>query len=570
MFRWVAGRRLSPGTVFRLGLLLGAVCLAVLALFCEPAPAAPGDVELLFTYGSEKQNWLTDVTAAFNKANIPTLSGKRIQVTAVPMGSGESMEEVLSERRKAHLISPASGAFIELGNADARAKGANVLIDPTKTKNLVLSPVVIAMWKPMAESLGWPSKPVGWGEVLELAKHQEGWKALKPEYEVWGKLKFGHTHPELSNSGLISVLAEVYAGAKKVQGLTEDDVKRPEVGKFLEDIERSMVHYGHSTGFFGKKMFEEGPGYLSAAVLYENMVIESYSLKNPTDFPLVAIYPREGTFWSDHPVGIVERPWVTKDHRDAANIYIDYLRAKPQQLKAMTYGFRPGDEGIDLVAPIDAKHGVDPNEPKQVLPVPTAPVMRSIIELWKERKKHIRLVLVVDTSGSMRMDQKLTNAQAGAGELIDMLGDRDTMCLLSFNNKPAWVFEKEVAMNPDGKKLAKQKIGLLFPMGETALYDSIALAEQHIANNPQPDMISVVVVLTDGEDNKSKLEKVEDLLPKIKYDPEKLPTRIFTIAYGMDANKDVLKKVSDASKAKSYEGTPENIKKVFKTIVSEL
>jgi Ca-activated chloride channel homolog len=570
MFRWVAGRHNSPGTVFRLGLLLGAVCLAGLVLFCEPAPAAPGDLELLFTYGSEKQNWLTDVTTAFNKANILTPSGKRIQVTAVPLGSGESMEEVLTERRKAHLISPASGAFIELGNAEARAKGGNLLIDPTKTKNLVLSPVVIAMWKPMAEALGWPSRPVGWGEVLDLAKHPEGWKALKPEYEVWGKLKLGHTHPELSNSGLISVLAEVYAGAKKVQGLTEEDVKRPEVGKFVEDIERAMVHYGHSTGFFGKKMFEEGAGYLSAAVLYENMVIESYSLKNPTDFPLVAIYPREGTFWSDHPVGIVERPWVTKEHRDAANIYIDYLRARPQQLKAMTFGFRPGDESIDLVAPIDAKHGVDPNEPKQVLPVPTAPVMKSIIELWKERKKHIRIVLVVDTSGSMRMDQKLINAQAGAGELIDMLGDRDTMCLLSFNNKPSWVFEKEVAMNLDGKKLAKQKIGLLFPMGETALYDSIALAEQHIVNNPQPDMISVVVVLTDGEDNKSKLEKVEDLLPKIKYDPEKLATRIFTIAYGTDANKDVLKKVSDASKAKTYEGTPENIKKVFKTIVSEL
>jgi Ca-activated chloride channel family protein len=261
---------------------------------------------------------------------------------------------------------------------------------------------------------------------------------------------------------------------------------------------------------------------------------------------------------------------VTPEHREAAQTYINYLRQKPQQLKAMAYGFRPGDESIDLDTPFDAKHGVDANEPKQVLPVPSAAVMKDIIELWKERKKHLRIVLVVDTSGSMRMDQKLTNAQAGAAELVDMLGDRDTMCLMSFNNKPAWVFEKEVAMSPDGKKLAKQKIGLLFPMGETALYDSIALAEQHIAKDPQPDMISAVVVLTDGEDNKSKMEKVEDLIPKIKYDPEKMPTRIFTIAYGTDANKDVLKKVSDASKAKSYEGTPENIKKVFKAIVSEL
>jgi Ca-activated chloride channel family protein len=204
-----------------------------------------------------------------------------------------------------------------------------------------------------------------------------------------------------------------------------------------------------------------------------------------------------------------------------------------------------------------------------VLPVPSAGVMKGIIELWKERKKHVRIVLVVDTSGSMRLGGRLTNAQAGAYELIDKLGDRDTMCLLTFNNKPTWVFEKEVAMNADGKKMAKQKIGLLFPTGETALYDSISLAEQHIANDPQPDLISVVVVLTDGDDNKSKLE-LKDLLPKIKYNAEREPTRIFTIAYGDDANQDVLKKVSEVSKAKSYPGTPENIRQIFKAIVSEL
>ena len=32
-----------------------------------------------------------------------------------------------------------------------------------------------------------------------------------------------------------------------------------------------------STGFFAEKMFTRGPGYLSAAVLYENLVAESYS-----------------------------------------------------------------------------------------------------------------------------------------------------------------------------------------------------------------------------------------------------------------------------------------------------
>ena len=52
-------------------------------------------------------------------------------------------------------------------------------------------------------------------------------------------------------------------------------------------------------------------------MLYENKVTESYGQSNLA-FPVVAIYPKEGTFGSDHPIGIVDRDWVTPEHRDAA------------------------------------------------------------------------------------------------------------------------------------------------------------------------------------------------------------------------------------------------------------
>jgi Ca-activated chloride channel homolog len=98
-------------------------------------------------------------------------------------------------------------------------------------------------------------------------------------------------------------------------------LKEAKVGKYLEELERSVVHYGSSTGFFGKKMVENGRQYLHAAVLYENLVIESYD-KKPRD-PLVAIYPNERTFWSDRPIGVVQRDWVSDEHKEAARVYID-------------------------------------------------------------------------------------------------------------------------------------------------------------------------------------------------------------------------------------------------------
>ena len=159
-----------------------------------PAPLLPeGQVRLTFTYGSEKRAWINDVTKAFNDSAHKTAGGKSVFVEAVAQGSGECIDDILSGRRQADLTSPASMAFVKLGNADSRAKTGQDLLGPTE--NLVLSPVVIAMWKPMAEALGWGAKPVGWAEILALAKNPTGWAAYgHPE---WGRFKFGHTHPGL-------------------------------------------------------------------------------------------------------------------------------------------------------------------------------------------------------------------------------------------------------------------------------------------------------------------------------------------------------------------------------------
>ena len=527
----------------------------------EPAPSPKNALELVFTYGSEKEKWITEVTDQFNREGHRTASGKPIFVRAVPMGSGELIDEVLSGRRQPHIISPASAAFIKLGNAQSQQTSGHDLI--ASTDNLVLSPVVIAMWKPMAEAIGWGKKPIGWADILKLAGDRSGWKTYG--YPQWGQFKFGHTHPQFSNSGLISLFAEVYAASGKTAGLTLADVNKPHTGEFLEGIERSVVHYGSSTGFFGRRMFSAGPEYLSAAVLYENMVIESYS-QNNLAFPVVAIYPKEGTFWSDHPIGVVERPWVTPEHREAAKIYTQYLLARPQQERAIAYGFRPGSVDVPLAAPIDSAHGVNPTEPKTTLEVPSAQVMDGILKLWSQRKKASDVVLVLDTSGSMNEDGKIQNAREGAKQLVSLLSDQDRLSLVPFNSRIDWA-GTDVPLK-DGRADLTRTIDSLFAQNGTKLYDSIDQAYQHLLQVKQKEgegRILSVVVLTDGADTESTMP-LEQLMPRIRFDGETRTIHIFTIAYGSDARKDILKDIADATQANSYEGTPQNIVGVFKDI----
>jgi Ca-activated chloride channel family protein len=528
----------------------------------SPAEQNPrGSVKLTFTYGSEKEEWIKDVTAGFNAGDHRIADGRTIVVEAIPLGSGDCIDELLTETRKADLTSPASAAFIQLGNAESRARSGKDLIGPTE--NLVLSPVVIAMWKPMAEALGYGKKPVGWGDILALAKDPRGWAAFgHPE---WGPFRFGHTSPESSNSGLISIFAEAYAATGKKGGLTVADVNAPSTAQFVAGIERSVVHYGSSTGFFGRKMFLNGPEYLSAAVMYENMVTESYGSQYSLPFPVVAIYPKEGTFWSDHPAGIVQRPWVTPEKREAAKVYIDYLLARPQQEKAIPYGFRPGAVDVPLAAPIDAAHGVDPKEPQTTLEVPQVDVIHAILTLWHENKKHANITLAFDTSGSMSENKKMENARAAALQLVDQLSDDDQFSLLPFSGSAEWAL-KRTSMR-DSRALAKEKLAALYPHDGTALYDAIANAyAAHLSSQDQDaERISAIVVLTDGEDRDSKLS-LDDLLKQIKFDSEHHTIRVFTIAYGDDAKKDILTKIADTTQAKFYAGNQQNIRQVLREI----
>ncbi len=476
------------------------------------------------------------------------------------MGSGESIDEILSGNLKAHIVSPASAAFIKLGNAQARSKQGKDLIG--STENLVLSPVVIAMWKPMAEAIGWGKKPIGWSDILALARNSQGWNAYG--FPQWGQFKFGHTHPQYSNSGLISLIAEVYAAAGKTKGLTAADIAKPAVGQTVAAIQQSVVHYGSSTGFFGRKMFDNGPGYLSAAVLYESMVVESYTWTKPLPFPVVAIYPKEGTFWSDHPIGVVDREWVTAEHREAAKIYTQFLLDKAQQERALFYGFRPAAVDVKVTAPIDIAHGVDPGEPKTTLEVPSPDLINNILQLWQERKKNAEIVLVLDTSGSMNEDQKMDNAKAGAKQLISLLSDGDSFSLLPFSNQYQWG-SQDISIK-DGRTQMLQAVDSLFAGGETNLYDSIAAGYQHLAQRQGKDgRIQAVVVLTDGEDTNSKTS-LEQLLSSTRFDSERHAIRIFTIAYGRGARKDVLQQIAEGTQAKSYTGTPQNIVGIFREI----
>ena len=98
----------------------------------------------------------------------------------------------------------------------------------------------------------------------------------------------------------------------------------------------------------------------------------------------------------------------------------------------------------------------------------------------------------------------------------------------------------------------------LFPDGETALYDATEAGVRTIQKLKDDARINAVVVLTDGEDNQSQHDAPTSW-PRELHAPgasEGLGVRVYTIAYGQQANKDVLARIAAASGGKALRGRP--------------
>lgn len=523
------------------------------------ATAAGGKpVAVSILYGSEKKTWLEQELRTFNAAGPRTQAGRPIVAAGKPMGSGEAMTAILSGAERPTVFSPASGAYLTLLDQEWLTRGGHTRPVARAGEPLVLSPVVIAMWKPMAEALGWPAKPLGWADLLEVGRDPRGWERLgRPE---WGAMKLGHTSPESSSSGLLSVLAIAYAGAHTQRGLTAADL--PKLEPFMAGVEGAIVHYGKSTGFFADKMIERGPGYLSAAVLYENLVIESYARRPP--LPMVAIYPVEGTFWADHPYSVLDADWVDADAREGAATLLAHLRSKGAQERALALGFRPADPALPIGAPVDAAHGVDPKQPQTLLEVPDAPTLEALIAAWRRTKKAADVVFVFDKSGSMT-GRPLEEAKRGAKAFLAALDARDDVTLMFFDSRVYPAFGPVSLGKARAELLAR--IDGISAGGETAVYDAAHEAYALLAGRRKgaEGRIRAVVVMTDGSDNKSR-RSIDKLRAELR--GEDRAAAVFTIAYGTASNRAALEGLASDGGGSFSEGDVGSIIQVYQDLAA--
>ncbi|MFO7169532.1 MAG: VWA domain-containing protein [Chloroflexota bacterium] len=502
-------------------------------------------VRVTIAYSPEKEDWLTERIAAFN-ASGARVDGRPIVVEGMNKSSGAARSEIRSGQLRVTVWTPSASTWLEVLKQETGSQGVAASSD-----SLVLTPVVISMWRPMAEALGWPDRPIGWSDMLALINDERGWGAYgHPE---WGRFSWGHTDPEISTTALSTLIAEFYAAVGKQRDLTVEDVQRPESQQFVRALGQGIKHYGYNTLIFSENMRKFGTSYISAFPMEEITLIDFNKTSPPV--PLVAIYPKEGTFWHDNPY-IIMADAPPLEQRAAREFYAFLLSAESQRA-AMSYGFRPANPDVQLADPVSPAYGVDPQGVQSVLPVPPAEVIVAAKNTWAQNRKRADIVLVVDVSGSME-GEKLEMVKAGLEAFLIRILPEDRVGLVSFASEAS----VDVVPAPLGENRIElgDAIRELRPIGKTAVYDGLMAGKRLLDELPptEDERIRAIVLLSDGQDNASTIT-----LDQLREEFEESGISIFPVAYGEDADTAMLEHIVEFSRTMLVEGDTGDIGVIF-------
>ncbi len=540
----------------------------------EAAPTSIPRNSVLVTLASSntKESWLDQVTAQFNAEGHATSDGNTIIVETSHVTSGGSMNAILDGSSQPTAWSPGDQSWVDQAN-DAWEISHNKPLAGQPCQPTIYAPLGFVMWRPMAETLGWPTQPIGWDTIVSLAADPEGWGSYgRPE---WGEFRFGHTHPAYANSGLLSMTSFVYGIAG--QNLTAADIYSEPVQTAMAALEQNTSKYGRQAPALLELMASEGPSYLHAAAVPEADTVRfNVERGDELTFPLAFIFPADGTIWADHPYCVLDNAeWVTAEQAEAATIFLDYLLERDQQEAAIDNYLRPLDSSIALHAPLDLANGTDPNANPQTIPAlpsPTTEISNAVIDVFKLNKRKATIMIVLDVSGSMEGD-KISTARDATIEFLGRLDPNDEVGLMIFSDAPTTL--SEPMRTGDVVEGLNQRVSGLLADGNTALYEAVCDAAKAITKMQDEDMASGesrlygIILLSDGEDTVGNITENQMFATCLPANAEADGIKIYPIAFGEGADTSVLTRMANVSGGRMFTADPTSISNVYISISAE-
>jgi Ca-activated chloride channel homolog len=350
-----------------------------------------------------------------------------------------------------------------------------------------------------------------------------------------GQLRMGTCNPYLCSPGLdfMHTLLWTTAGHAGHGGaLQSAELDRGSIQRSLELFQQRVSRIT-PTYIELIDIWKSRPEALDAVVMAE----QSYRqlVREPGFEDLLAV-----PFGADQGSPLVAFPWTTGAEREALERFARFTASAPLQTLA-----RRQDFGDPTTVPARARP-----------PRAEGELLSKLQQLWKQRKdggRTVYLQLLVDLSGSMNKDGRLSQLKRALIVASGAINSGNHVGLISFGDQPS----RLLPLQPydaisRGRLLAT--VQELQADGATALYDGLAVALHDLmeARRRDPNGRFHLLVLSDGLANKGLgLEDLRDVI-------EHSGITITPIAYG-EMNDGGLRDIAAIRESTVYRGDPKSI-----------
>jgi Bacterial extracellular solute-binding protein len=310
-----------------------------------PTPTGNNDIAISFVYSTEKEAWLRKAIDTFNglhkTVEVQTGQYKKIIVNPISSpsdgweyGSLDAAEHIIKGDIKPTAWSPANG--LEISYVDTQNANLIDFAGEFSPQSLVSSPLVFAIWKERSAALQQYYGAINWDTLKDAFR--SNWRTISGHAD-WEDVKFGHTRPDKSNSGLLTIILLAYHFLHPGYNLTKEMIDSAQFLDPLDIFEQAITDFGRSSGtYLNNIVIHKGAASYDIITTYENLVLTHDKLFD-------IFYPQQNML-SDHPFAIFKE--ATPEEHQAATIFRDFLLGPDMQKLARSLGFRPASTDISL------------------------------------------------------------------------------------------------------------------------------------------------------------------------------------------------------------------------------
>lgn len=297
--------------------------------------------------------------------------------------------------------------------------------------------------------------------------------------------------------------------------------------------------------------------------------------RRPSEDPVTALHPREGTINLDYPYVVTSSD---KAKASGSRAFAAWLRSPETQEAVRRAGFRSADGALGPYSP-----GPDiPSEAPRTRPTILPIMIDEALEAWSRLAPPTNILALADSSrhmaepingqkGKTRLSVALDAARLG----LQLFPNSTHMGMWEFSSAKGRDQRQGVSLGPitepDGGQVIRRSLLENLtrtlradPKEPSALYDSILAGFRALTEAYDEDMNNTLLIITAGKDDGkgiSATKLVERL--RAEWDPS-TPVQVVVLAFGTDLDRDALARITSVTNGSLHIAQrPEEIIEVF-------